>query len=176
MKKLLFLVMVVIGSSFALSAQTVYQPAAGGDLSLVGQAGYQTNYERFGIGAQLRYSFMRNIRIAPDIMFFFPKDKTTGLDVNLNAHYVFYFPQDRFSVYPLAGFAMQNNFRGSETVTDGSGNSVKIDSKSKTNLGFNLGGGISYQVMPNGYLNAEAKFMFGDEDAAVIMIGYGFRF
>lgn len=176
MKKLLFLVMVFVAGSLSLSAQSVYEPAAAGDLSLVGQAGYQTNYKRFGIGAQVRYSFMRNLRIAPDIMFFFPKDKNTGLDVNLNVHYVFYFPQDRFSVYPLAGFAMQNNFRGSQTVHDVNNNPVKIDSRSKTNLGFNLGGGISYQVMPNGYLNAEAKFMFGDEDNAVIMLGYGFRF
>lgn len=174
MKKLLLLAALIAGS-FNLSAQAVYEPANGGDLALVGQAGYQTNYERFGIGAQLRYNFLRNIRIAPDIMFFFPKDKVTGLDVNLNAHYVFYFPQDRFSVYPLAGFAMQNNFRGSQTINVG-GESVKIDSDSKTNLGFNLGGGISYQVMPNGYLNAEAKFMFADEDNAVIMLGYGFRF
>lgn len=175
MKKLLLLAALIAGS-FNLSAQAIYEPAASGDMTLVGQAGYQTNYERFGIGAQLRYSFLRNIRLAPDIMFFFPKDKVTGLDINLNAHYVFYFPQDRFSVYPLAGFAMQNNFRGSQTVTDAGGNSVKIDSDSKTNLGFNLGGGISYQVMPNGYLNAEAKFMFADEDNAVIMLGYGFRF
>lgn len=175
MKKLLLLAALIAGS-FNLSSQTIYEPAAGGDLAVVGQLGYQSNYERFALGAQLRYNFMRNLRIAPDITFYFPKNKVTGLDVNLNAHYVFYFPEDRFSVYPLAGFAMQNNFRGSETITDGSGTSVKIDSSSKTNLGFNLGGGISYQVMPNGFLNAEAKFMFGDEDNFGIMLGYGFRF
>lgn len=175
MKKILLLA-TFVAVTLSLSAQTIPTTVQQGDMALLGQIGYQTNYERFGISAQYRYNLMRNIRIAPDVTFFFPKDKVTGLDINLNAHYVFYFPQDRFSVYPLAGFGMQNNFHGKHDVRDANGNVVTVDSKSKTSFAFNLGGGITYALDARSFVNAEAKFMFADEDAAVIMIGYGYRF
>jgi len=174
MKKLLLL-MFVAASSLTVSAQDNMM-AGQGDMSILGNIGYQTNYERFAIGAQYRYNFTRNIRIAPDVTFFFPKDKVTGLDVNLNAHYVFYFPEDRFSVYPLAGFGMQNNFHGKRDIIDANGQVTKTDSETKTSFIFNLGGGISYAIGARSYVNAEAKFMFADEDAALITIGYGYRF
>lgn len=168
MKKILFLI-AFVAMMFNVSAQSA------GDLSVVGQLGYQTNYDRFALGVQGRYNLMRNVRIAPDVMFFFPKSKVTGLDININAHYVFYFPQDRFSVYPLAGFGMQNNFIGKQKV-EVNGETRETDSDSKTKLAFNLGGGISYAIDSKSFLNAEAKFQFADEDNAVIMIGYGYRF
>jgi len=168
MKKILLLTAFIVA---ALSVSAQQQ----GDVSVVGHVGYQTNYERFAIDAQGRYNLTRNIRLAPDITFFFPKDKVTGLDIMLNAHYVFYFPQDKFSVYPLAGIGAQNNFYGKQTVIV-NGQEEKTDSHSNTDFAFNLGGGISYQVSPRGFLNAEAKFMFGDNDNAVILIGYGYKF
>lgn len=181
MKKIL-LIVALAAATFNLSAQTATTPSSAfrspqaSDFAVVGSLGYQTNFERFAIAVQGRYNLMRNIRIAPDIAFYFPKDKVTGLDVMLNAHYVFYFPQDRFSVYPLVGFGMQNNFYGKQTVVDVNGNEVKTDSHSSTDFAFNLGGGISYQISPNGFLNAEVKFMLGDNDNAAIMLGYGYRF
>ncbi len=178
MKRVLFSIIlgvsVFFASSISSSAQT-FQSPAGGDFAAFGSLGYQTNYERFGLSVQGRYNLARNIRLAPDVMFFFPKNKVTGLDVNLNAHYVFYFPQDRFSVYPLAGIGMQNNFWGKQKV-EVNGHQEETDSFSRTKFAFNLGGGITYQVSPNGYLNAELKFMFADDDAAVLMLGYGVRF
>lgn len=176
MKKILLLA-ALITAAFSLSAQTSseFRSPQASDFAVVGHVGYQTNFKRFGIDLQGRYNLMRNLRIAPDIAFYFPKDKVTGLDVMLNAHYVFYFPQDRFSVYPLAGFGMQNNFYGKQTVTV-NGNEVKSDSHSSTDFAFNLGGGISYQITPQGFLNAEVKFMLGDNDNAAIMLGYGYRF
>lgn len=177
MKKLLLLG-AFIALTLGLSAQSGsdFRSPQASDFAVVGSVGYQTNFKRFAIAAQGRYNLMRNIRIAPDIAFYFPKDKVTGLDVMLNVHYVFYFPQDRFSVYPLAGFGMQNNFYGKQTVTLADGSTQKTDSHSSTDFAFNLGGGISYQVTPNGFLNAEVKFMLGDNDNAAIMLGYGWRF
>ena len=97
MKKL-FLFIVVVLSAIGMNAQTLK-----GESSILGSLGYQTNYERFGLQAQYRYVIANNLRIAPDITFFFPKDKVTGLDVNINFHYVFNFSKDGqgFSVYPL---------------------------------------------------------------------------
>lgn len=99
MKNLILLAMITL-ASVGMNAQTVK-----GEGSLMGNVGYQTNYERFGLGVQGRYAIANNLRIAPDVTFYFPKDKITGLDVNVNFHYVFNFKEDGqgFSVYPLAG-------------------------------------------------------------------------
>ncbi len=163
MKKLLLLV--------AFVAATVTVSAQRGEFSLLGHMGYQTNYERFALGAQGRYYLANQFRLAPDITFMFPNDKVTGLDVNLNLHYVINLNADRLTFYPLAGFGMQNNFWGKRTVAG-----VEVDSDSKTNIAFNLGAGLTYNLNERSYLNLEGKFMFGDDDSAVFLIGYGWRF
>lgn len=163
MKKILFLV------AFLSTVAATY--AQRGDLAIVGNLGYQTNYERFALGAQMRYNIADRFRLAPDITFMFPNDKVTGLDVNLNLHYVFDLSADRLTFYPLAGFGMQNNFYGKRTV----GNAT-IDSDTRTKLAFNLGAGLTYNLSARSFLNVEGKFMFGDEDSGVFLIGYGWRF
>ena len=151
MKKLFLLAMIAL-ASVGINAQTVK-----GEGSLMGNIGYQTNYERFGLGVQGRYAIANNLRIAPDVTFYFPKDKVTGLDVSVNFHYVFNFKEDGqgFSVYPLAGIGMQSN---------------------STKFAFNLGGGITLPISERSYLNAEARFMFAKDDNVAIMLGYGYRF
>lgn len=177
MKRFLLLMFIAGSISLGASAQTgFFKSVEANDLSVVGSVGYQTNYERFGIAGQGRYNITRNIRLAADLAFYFPKEKVTGLDVMLNGHYVFYFPQDRFSVYPLVGIGMQNNFYGKRTLVDVGGNRVEIDSDTTSDFAFNLGGGISYYLNSNSFLNAEIKFMTGDNDNMAIMVGYGYRF
>lgn len=171
MKKFLLSVLMVM-AAIGLNAQTLK-----GEGAIMGSLGYQTNYERFGLQAQGRYAIANHLRIAPDVSFFFPKDKVTGLDVNLNFHYVFNFREDGqgFSVYPLAGIGMQNNFYGKQT-TEVDGKPVEVDRSNTTKFAFNLGGGISLPLSQRSFLNAEVKFMFADEDNVVIMIGYGYKF
>jgi len=74
MKKLFLLAMIAL-ASVGINAQTVK-----GEGSLMGNIGYQTNYERFGLGVQGRYAIANNLRIAPDVTFYFPKDKITGCE------------------------------------------------------------------------------------------------
>lgn len=171
MKKILLFAAVLM-AAVGLNAQT-----RKGEASVLGNLGYQSNYERFGLGVQGRYAIANNLRIAPDVTFFFPKDKVTGLDVNVNFHYVFNFSQSGqgFSVYPLAGFGMQNNFVGKRTMMV-DGQEVKVDGDSTTKFAFNLGGGITLPLTSRSYLNAEAKFMFAQDDNMVLMLGYGYRF
>ncbi len=159
-------------ASLGMNAQTVKRES-----SVLGNVGYQSNYERFGLGVQGRYAIANNLRIAPDVTFFFPKDKVTGLDVNVNFHYVFNFSKDGqgFSVYPLAGIGMQNNFYGKKSV-EVAGVTTEIDRSNSTKFAFNLGGGITLPLSARSYLNAEAKFMFAQDDNVVIMLGYGYRF
>ena len=168
----IFLLAMMALASLGMNAQTVK-----GESSVLGNVGYQSNYERFGLGVQGRYAIANNLRIAPDVTFFFPKDKVTGLDVNVNFHYVFNFSKDGqgFSVYPLAGIGMQNNFYGKKSV-EVDGVTTEIDRSNSTKFAFNLGGGITLPLSAQSYLNAEAKFMFAQDDNVVIMLGYGYRF
>lgn len=171
MKKLVLLLLI------ALTAVGVNAQTRKGEGALMGSLGYQTNYERFGLQAQGRYVIANNLRIAPDITFFFPKDKVTGLDVDVNFHYIFTFREDGqgFSVYPLAGIGMQNNFYGKEDI-EVDGRVTSVDRSNSTKFAFNLGAGISLPLSEHSFLNAEAKFMFAKEDNFVIMLGYGYKF
>lgn len=164
MKKL-FLAVAFVASTLGAFAQSEK-----GEKSLVGNIGYQSNAERFMIGAQGRYTVAENIRIAPDVMFFFPKDRTTGLDINVNVHYVFNV-DPKLSVYPLAGIAMQNNRFSGQTIGD-----YKLDSKGYTDFGFNLGAGAGYDLGGNRFANLELKYTFSDSDCMVVALGYGFKF
>lgn len=168
MKKLLLL--------FAFVAATLSVSAQTGEFSVLGQLGYQTNYGRFALGAQGRWNIANQFRLAPDVTFFFPKDKVTGLDINLNLHYVINLNAERLTFYPLAGFGMQNNFFGKQDIILSDGSVGKTDSTSRTKLGFNLGAGLTYNLTDRSYLNLEGKFMFADDDNAVFMLGYGWRF
>ncbi|MEN9918178.1 MAG: hypothetical protein RL662_614 [Bacteroidota bacterium] len=165
MKKVLLSIALVAVTTLGVFAQT-----GAGEKSVLLQLGSQTDPGRFMLGVQGRYSVTDNIRIAPDVMFLFPKDKVTGLDVNINAHYVLDL-QNNLTVYPLAGFAIQNNRYAGETIAG-----VKQDSDGFTDIGFNLGAGAGYSISDNTYVNAELKYTFGDFDHFTIGVGYGIKF
>ncbi len=158
----LFLAVAFVASTLGAFAQSEK-----GEKALIGNIGYQSNAERFMIGAQGRYVIADKIRIAPDVMFFFPKSKLTGLDLNVNVHYVFDI-DPKLSVYPLAGIAMQNNRFSGSTGEGGSDGS--------TNFGFNLGAGAGYDLGNDQFVNFELKYTFSDADCMVVALGYGFKF
>lgn len=168
MKKLL-LTVAVIATTFGAFAQSEK-----GEKAVVGNIGVQSDPGRFLIGVQGRYVIADHIRLAPDVMFIFPKDKVTGLDVNLNVHYLFDLEQN-ISVYPLAGIAMQNGRFAGKTYNIG-GEKVKSDSAGFTNFGFNLGAGGSYDLGNSRFVNAELKYTFSDGDGFTLALGYGFKF
>lgn len=156
MKKLL-LIIAFVAAVMSANAQI-------GDKSVLVKAGYETDFKRFGVGAEGRYFLTENIRLAPDVIFFFPKDHNTGLDINVNAHYVFPL-QDGLSVYPLAGVQMANNRFSYEGFTD-----------SSTKFGFNIGVGFDYNLSDVNYVNAQFQYTFNDWDYALFSIGYGIKF
>ncbi|BES61302.1 outer membrane protein [Dysgonomonas capnocytophagoides] len=164
MKKLLL--------SIALLAGTlgVFAQSEQGEKSLIGHIGVQSDPGRFLIGAQGRYVIADHIRIAPDASFIFPKNKITGLDLNLNVHYVLDV-DNQVSVYPLAGIAMQNARYSGETIAG-----EKRGSDSFTNWGFNLGAGGSYNLSSNTFVNLEMKYTFSDADCFTFALGYGVKF
>ncbi|MFR9165412.1 MAG: outer membrane protein [Dysgonomonas sp.] len=166
MKKLLLLFV----SCFAIL--NISAQSEKGGQSVLFDAGYQTNAKRFSIGAQYRYVLFNNFRFAPDVTFFFPKERTVGFDVNFNFHYVFTLESEQASLYPLMGFAMQNNRFMGKTV-----HGVKVlDSRGWTDFAFNLGLGFGYDFSDNMFLNTEMKYMFGDNDCFAFNLGVGFKF
>ena len=126
--------------------------------------------------AQGRYNLTNHVRLAPDLMFFFPKNKVTGFDIDVNAHYVFNLHEDNLSLYPLAGFNLQNNFQGKQTIKGDDGKETTLDSHSSTNFGFNLGAGLTYNLDKRNFLNVEYKYVFGKDNNSVIAFGWGYRF
>lgn len=165
MKKIILLSMLVC-FAFVANAQSKK-----GEQAILGQIGYQSNYNRVFLGAQYRYVFLDNFRLAPDVAFLFPNKKTTGLDVNVNVHYN-YNIDNQISIYPLAGLNMSNNRFSGITILG-----YKTGAVSSTNWGFNLGGGVTYNLWgSNSFINLEAKYTFRKDDAFYIGAGYGIKF
>lgn len=168
MKKLLFLVITTL-ASVGLFAQQ-------GEMSALGNVGFQTDVKRFMIGAQGRYNITDDIRLAPDIMLLFPKDKLIGLDVNANIHYVLN-SGAQLEVYPLAGLAIQNNHQGERKITNiGSNEVLKTQSNSFTKIGVNVGTGFTYGLAENRFANFEMKYVIGGQHCFVFALGYGLVF
>jgi len=158
MKKV-FLAIILAAISFSVHAQT-------GEKVIMPKLGYQTDFERFLIGVEGRYSVTENIRLAPGVSLLVPNKNILGFDVDINVHYVFPF-QGGLSLYPFAGGAMLNN-RFSKSG---------FDSVSWTDFGFNIGGGAQYDVMDNAYINFEFKYTFREgKDPAYFTLGYGVKF
>lgn len=164
MKKIVLL-LGFIATIFTATAQTEQ-----GESSVLINTGFQTDAKRLLVGAQYRYALFNNIRIAPDAMFFIPKDKVIGLDFNINAHYVIELDYN-LTFYPLVGFGMQNNRYMGETI-----NGIKYKAKGNTNFSVNLGAGLGYDISSTSYLNFEAKYMASHKDSFVFAVGYGFSF
>lgn len=136
-----------------------------GKVSLVGQVGYQSEAERFGIQMQGRYGLTNEIRLAPSLGFMFPKHRVTGLEVDANLQYVFPIAGTSLDLYPTTGLNMSNN-RWSPKGADSVGS---------TKWGYNIGAGADYYFTADDFLNFEFQYTFGG-DFARIMIGYGYRF
>lgn len=168
MKKLLLLI-ACIALTFGVSAQVDK-----GERSIVLEGGVKSNPGRFMLGAQGRYNIVDNVRIAPEALFVFPKNKVTGLDINANLHYVFDLADvtPDLYLYPLAGISMQNARFAGKTKDNGE----KDGSDSFTNWGFNLGAGLDYDINSTTFLNLEFKYTFSDADCFNVLIGYGFKF
>lgn len=167
MKRILISSLLTLISILGISAQA-------GSKSAVVKMGYQSDYERFGIGLEGRYEFLDNIRLAPEVTFFIPNHKTIGLDINLNAQYTVRNVLDNLTLYPFAGLNMSNNHYSGQKVKF-QNIETQVPSSSYTNFGFNLGAGAEYQL-DYGFLVFDIKVVFADKTYGQFNIGYGLNF
>lgn len=135
-----------------------------GSFSLLGKIGYQSDFERLGIGGDARIGLVEHIRLVPSMTFMVPNNDVMGLEADLNLQYVFPISGTTLDLYPLTGFNMDNN------------RFSKHGYKHKwTKWGYNIGAGTDYYLTKDDFLNLEFQYTFG-RDFARIMLGYGYKF
>ncbi len=174
MKKiaLLFTVLVCMFAVTEANAQKRGEMAAGAQLVY----GTGDGLSNFGLGAKFQWNVIDNLRLEPSFNYFFEKDMVNMWDLSANAHYQFSL-SDSFVAYPLAGISVMGVSVDVPEFDLGYGYSVGGGSASDTEIGFNIGGGVDYNVTKNIAINLEAKYKIGgDWSRLVIAAGAVYKF
>jgi opacity protein-like surface antigen len=126
------------------------------------QAAYGTNTD-FGIGAKASFGISDKFLASPSINYFFGESaqgaSTSVLGINADAHYIAS-DKNGLSLYPLAGI----NFTRSSATVFGM-------SASSTEIGFNVGGGLNYELSSSLTGVFEAKYVLSAFDQAIFSVG-----
>ena len=112
-----------------------------------------------GVGGNLGYEFIDNLRGVAEFNYFFKKDYCSFWNVEVNAEYLFKVG-DALTIYPLAGL----DLLGSKVSYEGY-------SASDTELGLNIGGGVEYAVSSNLSLKAEYNYKTQGDGYSVLSFG-----
>lgn len=133
---------------------------------------YGSEIENLGLGVNAEFVIMDNLTIAPSFIYFFPeKNSYVTIDLwelNGNAHYYF-LNNEKIGVYGLGGI----NYTHASAKTDFLGYSTKAKSGE---VGLNLGGGFKYHLNEQWSPAAELKYVIGDYDQLVVMMGMKYNF
>lgn len=103
-----------------------------------------------GLGAKFSYSVTDPWRLAASFDYGFRNKGISNWDINVDAHYQFFFGKG-FRAYPLAGFTIMGyNTRVSISGDEGFFGDYEIDEATykanTTCFGFNIGGGFQYDI------------------------------
>ncbi len=156
MKK--YILMAIVALAAILNAH-----AEQGDVSAAAQFVYASKYSMAGLGAQVQYEPIRNLRFAPEFIYFFENKHRTAINANLNLHYIIK-TSSTFALYPLVGF------------TFGHYNNTLID-QSEDHCGANIGVGCQYSVHEKLYFFSEERFQIiknFNQSATVLGLKYTF--
>jgi outer membrane autotransporter barrel domain len=169
MKKLGLLVAAII-----ISATTVF--AQKGEKSVGVNLGYGLDIESVKIGANFKYNFTDEIRVAPSFDYFLKKNNVTMWAVNADANYLFNVAEG-IKVYPLAGLALVGVSFDGFSYDLGPGMSIESDGVSNTELGINLGAGADFRLTEVIDFNVEAKYQIVDNwNQLVLSVGVSYKF
>ncbi len=158
MKKLLFIVFVAL---ISLNAN-----AQKGTKAIGLNLGYGTDIESLNIGVKGLYGITDNVEGEASFTYFLENEGAQMWNISADAHYLFPL-QDKLTVYPLAGLSYIH------VGFDCGG----ILSASDSKLGFDLGGGIRYDMTDNIALNAELKYQFVSlYDQLLLSVGVAYKF
>ncbi len=132
-----------------------------GEKSIGLNLGYNTTTENTGIGARFQYNIAEWTRIAPSFNYYFENNDHSGMEANLDLHYVF--PSELKMLYSIVGLNYSN-----------------IDSNGHTDSGFgvNIGAGLQIPISRQINLGAEYKkaLIFDLEDMDIVCFYLAYKF
>lgn len=153
MKKLFFVICMMLVSAASFAQQGKMTVGIHGDYMI-------DSPKNFGIGANIGYEVINNVRGVAEFNYFFKKDHVSFWNVEVNAEYLFKLADGAFTLYPLAGIDLLG-----QSVD--LGGSTQSDSK----LGLNLGAGVEYQLMENLALKAEYNYKTQGDGWSLLKFG-----
>jgi outer membrane protein X len=154
-KKAAILLIAAVATTATVSAQKGSM-AAGGSVVL----GSGDSYTNYGIQGKFRYGITDPIRLEGSFTYFLKKDYTSMWDFSVNGHYLFPVGE-KLTVYPLAGLGLLGVTVSTPTIDLGEWGSYG-GSYSDSEFGFNLGGGLDYELQSNLLLNVELRYTIHD--------------
>ncbi len=165
MKKIFLTSMFILGLAFTAEAQT----KAGVHF------GYGSEIDRPLIGANAEFGITDKISIAPDFTYYFTENieyvKTSFWEFNANGHYYF-LDQDAFKVFGLAGL----NYSHVKVTANYPGIFGDSYSASDGEIGFNLGGGATYDLTDKIQAFSTLKYTAGSTDQIALFVGARYIF
>ena len=158
MKKYIFMAIIAIAATFNAHAEQ-------GDVSAAAQFVYASKHSMAGLGAQLQYEFVTNLRVAPEFIYFFKDDGLSALNANLNVHYVIP-TSSSVAIYPLVGFSYGHY------MADAIGGTISED-----HCGANVGMGAQYRIKDRLHFFTEERFqIMKDFNQSVTVLGLKYTF
>ena len=149
MKKLFFVICMMLMSVATFAQQGKMTLGIHGDYMI-------DSPKNFGLGANVGYEVLNNVRGVAEFNYFFKKDYVSMWNVDVNAEYLFK-AGDAFTIYPLAGVSLLG------LSWEGGG--------SDSELGLNLGAGVEYQLSENLALKAEYNYKTNYDGNSFIKFG-----
>jgi len=133
---------------------------------------YETN--NFGVGGLVQWEFLKNVRLEGGASYFFKQDNYEVFMGELNLQYLFRF--NKFAIYPVAGgnFFRDYGPHSFHIDTDGEGSITDYDYQWDTDIEFNVGGGVEYNITNKMKLSADCKMVF-PIGQPVVSLGFMFK-
>ncbi len=158
MKKIIILALLTVMTVMGAQAEA-------GRFSVGGQFSYASKRSMAGLGVQLQYEPVTNLRVAPEFIYYFENDGLSASNVNVNLHYVI--PTSAsFALYPLAGFSYAH-FNADTWLVGGSVN----------RCGANIGLGAQYLIKEHITFFTEQRFqIIKDFNQSVTLLGLKYTF
>lgn len=158
MKKFILLAIIAIFSTVNVHAEQ-------NDFSAAAQFVYASKGSMAGLGLQLQYEPLTNVRLAPEFIYFFENDGLSAVNANFNIHYVIP-TSTTFAIYPLAGFSYGHY----DMSLDG------LD-YSKDRCGANIGMGAQYLIKERLHFFSEERFqIMKNRNQSVTVFGLKYTF
>lgn len=149
MKKLMLIAAMMLMSIGAFAQDGKFAIGAN-----AGIAAYGNEYNPFGVGAKAQYLFTENFRGEAAFNYWFPKNESGVMDIDLNLQYLIPISEG-LNVYPLVGANM--------AFTHGEATKQVLDGQ-QTIFGFQGGAGIEYYLASNIKANFDIKYQYNKKN------------